>query len=422
MILFLLLGSPLMDTAQADSESQMIERGNQHYQQENYSEAIKQYEQIPSEGPAEAALLYNQANCYYKLEDYGRAIELYQNVSTKSKDMQLIGRAKYNLGNCHFQQGMKKRQDNLQEAFDELTLSIKYYREMLDITPNDEDARHNIAVARLIMKDIMDQIKKEMEKQQQQEKEKQLAQKIKELLKRQTETLQKTVQAHKDTGDPALPAEEKKKTADQLAGEQDTLGNDTTTVWDEAQQMLDQIQAQAAAAQAPPGQQTPPGQQAPAGTPPGQQAPAGTPSGPSPDQMAQMQQQIMQTVSSELSEAVEHQADATEHLNNTQIDQATEPQTKALENLKHALDAFPPQQQQQQDSEQQEQQEQQEQNQQQQQEANEQEQQQKEQPQQLEQQKPPDATAQDILDQEKERKQQQKRGIQGKYEAVDKDW
>ena len=417
MILFLLLGSPLLDTVQADSESQMIERGNRHYQQENYNEAIKQYEQVPSEGPGEAALLYNQANCYYKLEDYGRAIELYQNVSTKSKDMQLIGRAKYNLGNCHFQQGMKKRQNNLQEAFDELTLSIRYYREMLDITPNDEDARHNIAVVRLIMKDIMDQIKKEMEKQQQQEKEKQLAQKIKELLKRQTETLQKTVQAHKDTGDPALPAEGKKRTADQLAGEQGTLGNDTATVRDEAQQMLDQIQAQAAAAQTSPGQQAPPGQQ----TPPSQQAPAGAPSGPSPDQMSQMQQQIMQTVSSELSEAVEHQADATEHLNNTQIDQATEPQTKALENLKRALEAFPPQQQQQ-DSEQQEQQEQQEQNQQQQQqEGNEQEQQQ-EQPQQLEQQKPPDATAQDILDQEKERKQQQKRVIQGKYEAVDKDW
>jgi len=252
LILFLLLASPLTDTVQADSESHMIERGNQHYQQENYSEALKQYEQIPSEGPAEATLLYNQANCYYKMEDYGRAIELYQNVSTKSKDMQLIGRAKYNLGNCHFQQGMKKRQNNLQEAFDELALSIRYYREMLDIMPNDEDARHNIAVVRLIMKDIMDQIKKEMEKQQQQEKEKQLAEKIKELLKRQTETLQKTVQAHKDTGDPALPAEEKKKTADQLAGEQDILGNDTATVRDEAKQMLDQIQAQAATRSADP--------------------------------------------------------------------------------------------------------------------------------------------------------------------------
>jgi len=136
--------------------------------------------------------------------------------------------------------------------------------------------------------------------------------------------------------------------------------------------------------------------------------------------MAQMQQQIMQTVSNELNEAVEHQADATEYLNNMQIDQATGPQTKAIESLKRALEAFPPQQQQQ-DSEQQEQQEQQKQNQQQQQEANEQEQQQ-EQPQQLEQQKPPDATAQDILDQEKERKQQQKRVMTGKYEAVDKDW
>ena len=96
-----------------------------------------------------------------------------EEVAAESKDMKLVARAKYNLGNTFFGQGMKQRDSNLQKALEDLQTSIGYWRQTLDIEPENQNAARNIEVARLIIKDIIDQINKQKEEQDQQQQDQQ---------------------------------------------------------------------------------------------------------------------------------------------------------------------------------------------------------------------------------------------------------
>ena len=409
-ILILVLISVTVIAGAVPGNEYSIEKGNQLFREGQFQLALEQYEQAQPEMPDAPVLLYNRANCFYKLEDYDQALNLYQQVSAESKDMRLVARSKYNLGNCHFQQGLKQRDGNPKKAMEELTTAVSFYRQGLDIKPQDEDARHNIAVARLIMKDILDQIKKQQEEEKKQNQAQQLAEKIKELLKRQVELLQKTTQNNKDPNEPDLSPEKNAGIFTQLADDQQKLKVDTAATQEESKQLLDQAQSQA---------------QAQAQTPTPQPPPAGGAGQPSVDQVQQMKQ-IMETVTGELAEAVKHQETAVEHLNNIQPPPAGQAQEKAAQALIRALEAFPqkpPQEQQQQQDKQDQQQDQQEQQQQQDNQEQQQDQQEQQQQEQESKQEPaPDTTAQEIIDQEKQRKQQEKKVRRGGYQSVDKDW
>ncbi len=396
MALWLLM---LATSLQAQSAAQIVRKGNESYRAGNFDEALQQYQQPLLEGPDNPVILYNKANCFYKLDDLEQAMNLYRQVSAESKDMDLVARAKFNLGNCYFQQGMKQRDSDLQKAVEAFTTSIHQYREVLKIHPDDAEAAHNIAVIRLIMKDILDQLKKQQEQQKQQQQQQDLAEKIKKLLERQTALAQQTGQL------PQNPADQKQEDFNQLAEQQQTLRKDTADAQTEARQMIQQ-QAQAQAQQN--GQATP---------------------DPNTAQKMEQNRQILETVTQELSLATENQQTASDQLSQTQVKPALEAETAAAENLKKALEAFPkqppqPQQQQQkqQQKQQQEQQKKEQEKQQEQQQQEQQENQQQEQPQPQEEMKAPDATAQQILDEERRRNEEKQKERIGGYKPVERDW
>lgn len=157
----LLLVLPLLQAARAESARTSVRQGNQLYAQGNFSEAISTYEQALLEKPQAQEPKFNKANSYYRLDDLVEAIDLYKEVAAESKDMKLVTKAKYNLGNCFFQRGMKQRDSDLQKALEDLKTSITNWRGVLDIEPKNEKAAKNIEVARLIIKDIIDQINKQ---------------------------------------------------------------------------------------------------------------------------------------------------------------------------------------------------------------------------------------------------------------------
>ena len=163
-LLVLALGS----LARADSIAQALREGNALYADGQYTEAINKYNEALVEQPTAVEPKFNKANGYYRLDDLDEAIDLYREVATESKDMALVAKAKYNLGNCLFQQGTKQRDSDLQKAVDDMEASITSWRGVLDIDPDNVKAAENIEVARLTIKDILDQIKKQQDEQQQQ--------------------------------------------------------------------------------------------------------------------------------------------------------------------------------------------------------------------------------------------------------------
>jgi len=163
--LFVLMMVP---SVRADSALQMIQQGNQQYADGQYTEAINKYNEALVEQPVAIEPKFNKANSYYRLDDLGEAIDLYQEVAAESKDMALVSKAKYNLGNCFFQRGAKQRDSDLQKALEDMKTSITYWRSVLEIEPQNAKAARNIEVARLTIKDILDQLKKQQEQQKQQ--------------------------------------------------------------------------------------------------------------------------------------------------------------------------------------------------------------------------------------------------------------
>ena len=157
----------------AESARDLLRQGNKLYASGQFGDAISQYDQALVENPQATEPKFNKANSYYRLDDLAKAIDLYKEVAAEAKDMKLVAKAKYNLGNTFFGQGMKQRDSNLQKALEDLQTSICYWRQTLDIDSENQNAARNIEVARLIIKDIIDQINKQKDEQDQQQQDQQ---------------------------------------------------------------------------------------------------------------------------------------------------------------------------------------------------------------------------------------------------------
>ena len=149
----------------ADSARVSTSTGNKLYKQGKFNEAINSYDQALLEAPGAPEPKFNQANSYYRLDDLSKALDLYRQVAAGSKDMKLVARAKYNLGNSYFQQGSKQKDSNLQKAIDDMKTAIGSWRGVLDIEPENKKAAKNIEVARLTIKDLLDQLNKQQQQQ-----------------------------------------------------------------------------------------------------------------------------------------------------------------------------------------------------------------------------------------------------------------
>ena len=150
-------------TAFANSAQVSTSQGNRLYEQGKFDEAIKQYDRALVNSPQALEPKFNKANSYYRLDDLDQAMNLYRQVAAESKDMKIVTKAKYNLGNCSFQQGSKQRDSNLQKAIKDMETAIGHWRGVLDIDAENQKAAKNIEVARLTIKDILDQIKNQQD-------------------------------------------------------------------------------------------------------------------------------------------------------------------------------------------------------------------------------------------------------------------
>ncbi len=160
---------PSASPAATYSARDLLRQGNRLYGDKQFAEAVNKYNDALVEQPEAGAPRFNKANSYYRLDDLGAAMDLYQEVAAESKDMSLVAKAKYNLGNCFFQRGTKQRDSNLQKALEDMQTSIANWRQVLDLNPKNTKAAKNIEVARLTIKDILDQIKKQQEEQKKQQ-------------------------------------------------------------------------------------------------------------------------------------------------------------------------------------------------------------------------------------------------------------
>lgn len=83
-----------------------------------------------------------KANEFYKNNQYQLAIDEYNKLISQGYEGASLY---YNLGNAHYRLG-------------KVGFAILYYEKALKLSPNDEDAKHNLAIAKLNIKDKVDEL------------------------------------------------------------------------------------------------------------------------------------------------------------------------------------------------------------------------------------------------------------------------
>lgn len=125
IILVILISSSLII---ADDE------GLTNYQNKKYAEAKAYYERAISTIKDTSAVLLGLGVSQYQLGDIPNAAKSFEKA-LKSEDTEVQGKAYYNLGNSIYSQQKPKE-------------SVAFYRKVLEINPNDDDAKFNYELAK----------------------------------------------------------------------------------------------------------------------------------------------------------------------------------------------------------------------------------------------------------------------------------
>ncbi len=149
----------------------LVAEANRAFAAGDFEAALAGYRSAEVSEPESPELAYNQGAAHYKLGDYEAARSAF-NRALLTRDLALEAKIKFNLGDVAYSSALEK-QSNLEEAIELLKTGIGRYRDALELDPKDQDARTNIELAQLLIKDLLDKQKKEQEEQEQQQQDKQ---------------------------------------------------------------------------------------------------------------------------------------------------------------------------------------------------------------------------------------------------------
>ena len=121
---------------QDEKSFELLEQGNQFYQEGRYDTAVMMYEEFLQKNPSAYQVKLNIGDCYRDKGDYAKAIEYYNMVSAQSDTDPAMGKtmkakALAAIGLCSL------RQNNLEEA-------QKYFRQSIEMAPQDETLAYNV--------------------------------------------------------------------------------------------------------------------------------------------------------------------------------------------------------------------------------------------------------------------------------------
>jgi Ca-activated chloride channel family protein len=138
--------------AEAESVYAKMKKAEESYDQEAYAEALEGFLDAQVERPNDPPLKYNIGNAQYRMRNFREAEDAYRGVAAGG-DPEQKQKAFYNLGNTAYRQG------KLEEA-------VGYYRQALDLEPEDEDARYNLEFVREEIKRRMNEAREREQKEQ----------------------------------------------------------------------------------------------------------------------------------------------------------------------------------------------------------------------------------------------------------------
>lgn len=139
---------------------QAVQKANDLYRQQQYSQAEAAYKEVLDRNPGNATAAFNRANALYRQTRPDEAIQALDELVNQTNDAAVKAKAYYNKG--VILSGQKKLEE-----------SIEAYKNALRQNPGDKEARENLQKALLELKKKQPPKKDEQKKQEQQKKQQQ---------------------------------------------------------------------------------------------------------------------------------------------------------------------------------------------------------------------------------------------------------
>lgn len=191
VILFGVIMPSFSDNTDNKTERVEIRNGNKTYESKEYVKSEINYRKALESNPSSLNASYNLGNSLYRQGRYLEAANSYEKVARVEADDIKASDAWYNLGNSYF-----KEYENDKTKGEYLTNSIDAYKDALRRNPKNDDARHNLRVAQLLLKQSENQSQNQPQNQHQdQEKQDQQSQQEQEEQKKQEEQQQIILEA-----------------------------------------------------------------------------------------------------------------------------------------------------------------------------------------------------------------------------------
>ena len=137
------------------SPDEAVRQGNALYDAGSFGAAARQYNAAAQALPNAAAVHFNLGNALFKQQRFDAAVEHYARALATAAPgpAGLEARLKYNLGNIAYQRALQALPD-AQQAVPHLKSAMTYYRDSLEVDPQQEDARYNLELAHTLLQQL----------------------------------------------------------------------------------------------------------------------------------------------------------------------------------------------------------------------------------------------------------------------------
>ena len=141
--------------------AERVRQGITHFQAKQYEQAAKAFAEADVARPDDPWIAFDRACAYAAQGDADKAVERFEQAAL-SRDHRLAGRSHYNLGVIAAEKARALFGEKPQEASPEvrseglalLGRAVGHYRDCLDLDENHTDARHNLELIRLWIKQM----------------------------------------------------------------------------------------------------------------------------------------------------------------------------------------------------------------------------------------------------------------------------
>ena len=149
--------------ALAENASDLVKKGNSSFRDGKYREAIEFYDRASVKEPESPIIFFNRGDALYRNGEFVKAAEHFMKTANRTKDLRLEARAWYNMGNSSMMLGKRQSDSDMKKALEHYRESVNRYQTALKKDSTLHDAAVNMEIARILIKDLLDKIKKQQE-------------------------------------------------------------------------------------------------------------------------------------------------------------------------------------------------------------------------------------------------------------------